>query len=160
MPLKPPTIQHQKIIVIGSPGAGKTTFAKRLATETGLPLFHLDALFWAPNWVENGAARFRASLLEVLAQDSWIIDGNYMSTMDLRLGAADAVYFIDVPFWRCTYRVITRWLCREGEQAEGCPQRIDLEFIKYVAWVFPRRDRRRLMHMLDEFRADGTVHII
>jgi|TARA_R110000868_G_scaffold272227_1_gene531492 adenylate kinase family enzyme len=156
----PSTIKSKKIIVIGSPGAGKTTYAKRLASETGLPLFHLDDMFWAPGWVEKGTASFRGSLFNAIGQDEWILDGNYMSTMEERLSAADAVFFIDVPYWLCTYRIIKRWLCREGQQAEGCPQRVDLAFIKYVAWDFPRRDRARLNAMLAAFARRGTVHII
>jgi adenylate kinase family enzyme len=160
MPAQKEPITAHKIIVVGSPGAGKTTFAKRLAHETGLPLFHMDEMFWAPHWLERGNAEFTARLNDALAQDKWIIDGNYISSMQLRLARADAVYFIDVPAWKCTYRIIKRWLRREGQQAEGCPQRVDLAFIKYVAWTFPRSARLRLLALIKSFAAHGQVHHI
>lgn len=160
MPKALSIIKEEKIIVVGSPGAGKTTCAKRLAKQTGLPLFHLDEMFWAPQWVEKGRECFRESLLATLDEEKWIIDGNYMSTMQERLAVAEAVIFIDVPFWICTYRIIKRWLRREGMQAEGCPQRIDMAFIKYVAWTFPRRDRRRRLALLRDYEGRGTLYIL
>lgn len=149
-----------KVLVIGSPGAGKTTYAKRLAEEMGLPLFHLDHMFWSAGWVEKERDDFKATLFDTLSKPRWIIDGNYISTMEERLKHADTVYFIDVNHWRCTYRIIKRWLLREGDQAKGCPQRVDLAFIKFVFWTFPRRDKKRLRVLLAKYQAQATIHIL
>lgn len=145
-------MNYQRILVIGSPGAGKTTFSKRLAQETGLPLYHMDHLFWMPGWVERDRAEYENALDSVLQKDCWIIDGNHLRTMPTRLKRADKVYYLNVSRWRCTYRIIKRWLFREGFQAEGCPQKVDWEFLKFVFWVFPNRDKQRVEALLNDYK--------
>ncbi|MAH04313.1 MAG: hypothetical protein CL561_02010 [Alphaproteobacteria bacterium] len=155
MPIK--MADPQRILIVGCPGAGKTTFAKRLATETGLPLVHMDALYWSAGWVERPYDEFIDGLNDALMQERWIIDGNYLTTLPLRLARAQKIYFLDEPFWRCTYRVIKRWVKQEGQQAEGCPQKIDWAFLKYVAWDFPLFKRRKLIDALAQFAGDVVV---
>jgi adenylate kinase family enzyme len=155
-----PKVSGQRILIIGSPGAGKTTFSKRLAQDTGLPLFHLDEMFWQAGWVEQDKGVFDKILREVLVQNQWIIDGNYKRTLAERLKYADSVYFLDIGRWRATYRILKRWLMREGLQAEGCPQRADLAFVKFVFWTFPRRDRQRIIDLLDQHKDLIDVRVI
>lgn len=91
----------KKAIVIGCPGAGKSTFARALAEKTGLPLYHLDLFFWNEDRTTVPRPEFLRHLHHVLARDAWIIDGNYGSTMELRVAACDTVFFLDYPLDVC-----------------------------------------------------------
>ena len=126
----------QRVLVIGSPGAGKSTLSRSLTARTGLPLYHLDKLFWLPGWVERDRDEGRAELAEVLAGDRWIIDGNYGSTLPLRIARADTVVWLDYPTWLCLGRVLKRWWQYRGtarpDMTEDCPEHLNLEFLLYV----------------------------
>ena len=74
----------RKILVIGSGGAGKSTFAKRLGTHLKIKVIHLDALYWKPGWVETPKAEWLKRVEELLKEGSWIMDGNYSGTLDAR----------------------------------------------------------------------------
>ena len=91
----------KKVIVIGCPGSGKSTFSKALHAQTGIPLIHLDLLFWNADKTTVEKSVFMQRLRKVLAQDAWIIDGNYASTMELRLQQSDTVIFLDYPTEVC-----------------------------------------------------------
>jgi len=144
----------QRILVIGSPGAGKSTLAHKLARHTGLPLYHLDKLFWLPGWVERDRDEGRAELAGVLAQQRWIIDGNYGSTLPVRLERADTVVWLDYPTHLCLARVFKRWWQYRGrarpDMTEGCPENLNLEFLHYVL-VFRRAWRGRNANALGRF---------
>lgn len=126
----------QRVLVIGSPGAGKSTLSHALAARTGLPLHHLDKLFWLPGWVERDREEGRAELAEVLAGERWIIDGNYGSTLPMRLSRADTVVWLDYPTWLCLGRAFKRWWQYRGrarpDMTEDCPENLNLEFLLYV----------------------------
>lgn len=148
----------QRILVIGSPGAGKSTLAHALARRTGLSLYHLDKLFWLPGWVERDRDEGRAELAGVLALDRWIIDGNYGSTLPMRLERADTVVSLDYPTHLCLAWVFKRWWQYRGrtrpDMTEGCPENLNLEFLYYVL-VFRRAWRARNAAALGRF--DGEV---
>lgn len=126
----------QRVLVIGSPGAGKSTLSHLLAQRTGLPLHHLDRIFWLPGWIERDRDEGRAELALVLAQDRWIIDGNYGSTMPMRIARADTVVWLDYPTMLCLGRALRRWWIYRGtsrpDMTEGCPERLDAEFVLYI----------------------------
>jgi adenylate kinase family enzyme len=126
----------QRVLVIGSPGAGKSTLARELAARTGLPLHNLDRMHWLPGWVERDRAEGLAELRGVLAQQRWIIDGNYGSSLPERLSRADTVVWLDYPTWLCLTRVFKRrWHYRgrtRPDMTEGCPENLNLEFLLYV----------------------------
>ena len=87
----------KRVIIIGCPGSGKSTFARELHARTNLPLYYLDMLYWNADRTTVPKAEFRRRLGEVLEKDSWIIDGNYGSTMEMRMAASDTVIFFDYP---------------------------------------------------------------
>src|SRR5882724_2173258 len=112
-----------KILIIGSGGAGKSTFAERLGQVLKIEVVHLDVLYWKPGWVETPKPEWRKTVAELVKRESWIIDGNYSGTFDIRLEACDTVIFLDVARAFCLWRVLKRWmLYRHGgrpDMAEG-----------------------------------------
>jgi len=152
-----------KILVIGSGGSGKTTFARRLAARTGLPLIHLDALFWRPGWDPTPPAQWHAQVEELVRREAWIMDGNYGGTLDIRLAACDAVVFLDIPRLVCLWRVLRRQLQHGGQnRAElpaGCPERLSWEFVKWI-WTYPARRRGSILQRLSELEDGKRVFVL
>lgn len=126
----------ERILIIGSPGSGKSTLARALADKTGLPVHHLDQLYWSPGWVEDDKTAWLARLRAALAGPRWIIEGNYGSTLEMRMTHADKVVLLDLSPWRCTWRVLRRtWQLRgkvRPDMAEGCPERFTFGFFWYT----------------------------
>lgn len=98
----------KKVIIIGCPGSGKTTFAIKLHSTTGLPLYHLDAIWHKPDKTHIPRDEFDERLAEVLQLDEWIIDGNYSRTLEMRLSACDTVFLFDLPTEVCLSGAIER----------------------------------------------------
>lgn len=131
--------------MVGSGGAGKSTFSRRLGELTGLPIVHLDEHFWHPGWVDTPRDEWRRVQSRLLAGDAWIADGNYGGTLDVRLAWADTVIVLALSRTVCTVRVLRRWLRHHGRavQAPGCPERVSGEFLRWV-WTYPTGGRARL----------------
>lgn len=91
----------KRVIVIGCPGSGKSTFSKVLNDITGIPLFHLDMLNWNADKTTVFKEIFLQKLQDILCEETWIIDGNYASTIEMRLNACDTVFFLDYPTEVC-----------------------------------------------------------
>ncbi|MFT4758800.1 MAG: adenylate kinase family enzyme [Paraglaciecola sp.] len=149
----------QKIMVIGSCGAGKSTLSKQIGELKKLPVIHLDLLYWKPNWIESTKEEFAAKQVVALAGKKWVIDGNYGGTMEVRLKRADAIVWLDLSIPLCFFRVLKRTLTNYGktrsDMGEGCPERFDLEFLHYVL-TFPFHARRRLVKHLKR-KKEGQV---
>ena len=96
----------RRILLIGAGGSGKSVLAARIAAQSGLPLIHLDALFWKPGWVETPRDEWKRIVEELIQRDAWVMDGNYGGTLDLRLAACDTVLFLDFP------PIVCLWLLR------------------------------------------------
>jgi adenylate kinase family enzyme len=150
----------QRILVMGSSGSGKSTFARRLSEITGIPMVSVDALFWRPGWVEPDRAEFHARLTEAAQQPRWIMDGNFTSHLvELRREACDTLIWFDLPRATCMVGILTRIAKSYGrvrpEMAEGCPEKIDLEFFRYV-WTFREKQRPLLLAYFEALRPDQT----
>lgn len=121
----------KRVIVIGCPGGGKSTFARALQKKTGLPLFHLDLLYWNADRTTVAKDVFLERLQQVLVQDRWILDGNYGSTLEMRLQACDTVFFLDYDTETCLDGIRTR----KGKPHSDLPwveTEDDAEFLAYV----------------------------
>ena len=146
----------KKIIVIGCPGAGKSTFSRLLHSKTGIPLYHLDMLYWNGDKTTVEKDVFLDRLSNVLAEDEWIIDGNYISTMELRLSLCDTVFFLDYPTELCLDGVRTR----RGVARSDIPwieTDEDAEFIEYVE-KFNVEQRPRVLSLLERY-SDKNIFI-
>lgn len=141
----------KKIIVIGCPGSGKSTFSKSLHKITGIPLFHLDMMFWNADKTTVEKSVFLERLSEAIQGSEWIIDGNYGSTIELRLKECDTVIFLDYPLEVCIEGIKERrgkertdmpWVESEDEE--------DVEFIKFIK-NFSSQNRPQIMELLDKY---------
>ena len=146
---------------MGSPGSGKSTFARRLSQITGIPVVSLDALYWKPGWKPSDAAEFEARVAEAIRLPRWIIDGDYTWWGgDIRRNAADAVVWFDLPRRTSMIGVVSRIATSYGrvrpEMAAGCPERINVEFFRYV-WRYRRVQRPKLLHYLEGLRPDQAL---
>jgi adenylate kinase family enzyme len=138
------------VAIIGSGGAGKSTFARELGERTGLPVIHLDALFWGPNWAPMPKPEWIELERTLIAGERWIMDGNYGSTQDLRLPRADTVIFLDIPRLVCLWSVITRWVRHRRRARTDLPQnhdKLELEFLRWI-WTYPRLKRPEVLARL------------
>lgn len=130
----------KRILVIGSCGAGKSVFSTLLSKKLTLPLIHLDHLFWLPNWQQADIGSFDNKLHKKLNKNTWIIDGNYNRTLSKRIGYADTVIYLNYNRWVCLFRVLKRWLNKK-EQSEGCQATINIKFLWYVFYGYPKKHR-------------------
>lgn len=107
----------RRVVVGGSTGAGKTTFARELARRMGVPIIELDALHWGPDWSEEPVPVFRERVSAAVAADAWVVDGNYSVSRDLTWGRADTLVWLDFSFpviaWRLFRRTNRRIRSRE-----------------------------------------------
>jgi adenylate kinase family enzyme len=134
-------------------GAGKTRLATSIADRTGLPVVHLDLLFWRAGWVSAAREEALHELATVITRDRWILDGNFLSenVQDDRFARADAVIFLDVSRPRCIWRVLSRLVwdleTSRADLPEGCREGFDLQLRRWI-WRYPRADRPRVLEVL------------
>ena len=145
----------RKIIVIGCPGSGKSTLSRALHNKTSLPLYHLDMMYWNSDktTVENSV--FLQLLSDVLQKDEWIIDGNYGSTMEVRMAACDTVIFLDYPLDVCLNGIKER----AGKPRSDMPwieTEEDAEFIEFIK-SYDERQKPRVMELLDKYGDKNIV---
>jgi len=149
-----------KVIVIGSGGAGKSTFSTQLGQKLGIEVIHLDQLYWRPDWTKTPADEWNATVADLVTRDSWVMDGNFGGTRTMRIAACDTVIFLDMPRLVCLYRVIGRLIKYRGrkrpDMADGCREKFDPEFLAWV-WTYPKRARPRI---LDELASHSDKRIV
>ena len=143
----------KRVMIIGCGGAGKSTLARKLGEKTGLPVVHLDQIWWAPgNWQHIEKPEFDEKLALELEKPRWILDGNFNRTIEARLDACDTVIYLDYPRLVCLKnwlgRVIKNWGRHRPDMTEGCTEWIDLEFVKWI-WNFNKNNRARYYALLN-----------
>lgn len=143
----------KRIVIIGCSGSGKSTLACQLGEKLNLPVVHLDRLFWKSGWQESTAEEFDAKLTVELEKSQWIMDGNFNRSIPARLAKCDTVIYLDYNRFVCLWGVICRVFKSYGktrpDMGDGCPERFDWEFLKWI-WNFNRRNREKNYRYLYE----------
>lgn len=145
----------KKVIIIGCPGSGKSTFSRALHERTGLPLYHLDMLNWNSDRTTVSKEVFRERLQSVLALDSWIIDGNYGSTMEMRMTECDTVFFLDFPYEICIDGIRER----KGKSRSDMPwteTEDDEEFLEFIR-NFEKESKPKILSLLQKYNEKNIV---
>lgn len=145
----------KKIIVIGSPGAGKSTFSRKLKDITGLPLYHLDMIWHKPDKTNISKEEFDSRLEEILVTDKWIIDGNYQRTIEMRLEKCDTVFLMDFPLEVCLAGAKAR-VGRKRDDMPWVEEELDEEFRQWIV-DFPEKKLPEIYEMLNKY---GEKNII
>jgi adenylate kinase family enzyme len=152
----------RRIAIVGCGGSGKSTLARQLGAILGIEVLHLDAFHWQPGWIEPPKDEWRRVVEDLVRRESWILDGNYGGTLDIRLGAADTIIYLDLPRTVCLWRAIRRRFQYHGkprpDMAPGCPDKLDWAFLKWI-WTYPASRRAAMLQRLERY-ADGRVIII
>ncbi len=145
----------QKIIVIGSPGSGKSTFSRQLRDITDLPLYYLDMINHKPDKTTVSREEFDGRLSEILSTDKWIIDGNYQRTIEFRLEKCDTVFLLDFPLDVC----LSGAAARVGKKREDMPwveEELDEEFRQWIV-DFPNEKLPEIYQMLDKYSGKNII---
>ncbi len=151
----------ERIVIIGSGGAGKSTLARHLGEKLRIPVVHLDQLWWRPGWQHISREEFDALLEVQTDKPRWIMDGNFDRTLPQRVAKCDTVIYLDFPRLTCLLGVAKRILTTYGkvrpDMGEGCPERLDWDFLKWV-WGFNKAHRETYYRLLNE--AEGVEIIV
>lgn len=146
-----------KIIIIGSPGSGKSTFARKLSSAAGIPLYYLDMLWHKPDGTNISRETFDAKLNEIIQKDTWIIDGNYQRTLETRLKECDTVFLLDFPLEVC----LSGAKSRIGKKREDLPW-IESEFDEeFRQWIidFPQKQLPEIYDLLKKYQEEKDIVI-
>ena len=151
----------KRVLVIGSGGSGKSTLARQLGDVLGIEVKHLDKLYWRAGWQEPPKDEWLDRVKDLASAESWIMDGNYGGTLPTRIQHCDTIVFLDLPRVICLWRIAKRRFLNHKrsrpDMAEGCPEKIDLEFIQWV-WNYRRRSSPKIVKLIRE--NSGTKQII
>ncbi len=147
----------KKVIVIGCPGSGKTTFAEKLNKITGLPLFYLDAIWHKPDKTHISREEYDERLAEIFKTDQWIIDGNYKRTIETRLLNCDTVFLFDLPTEVCLQGATER-IGKERYDFPWLEEKLDSEFKRAIE-DFPKCVLPDIYELLDKYKCDKEIII-
>ena len=147
----------RRVLVIGPGGAGKSTFARQLGEALDIKVNHLDSAYWRSGWSKPSEDEWVQTVTQLVSGDAWILDGNFGGTLELRLRHCDTIVFLDMSRLLCLWRVVKRRLLYRNrsrpDMAEGCNEKLDLDFILWV-WNYSHRSRPKVIKLLRE-QAEG-----
>lgn len=151
----------KKIMIIGPGGVGKSTLAKELGHILQIDVIHLDAIFWKSGWTETPREKWIEKHKQLLKRESWIIDGNYGSTIDIRMASADTVIFLDFAPLVCVYGAISRRIKYHNktrpDMGQDCPEKLDLEFLSWI-WNYKKEKSPAIVSKLHELPVSTNVY--
>ena len=147
----------QKAIIIGCPGAGKSTFARILSDKTHLPLYYLDMLWHKSDRTTVDRTIFDQKLKEIVVKDKWIIDGNYGRTLEMRIQACETIFLLDFPVEECL----------AGAESRIGKQRVDMPWIEtefdeeFRQWIidFPKNELPIVYELLDRYKSEKSIYV-
>lgn len=149
-----------KIVIIGSSGAGKSTFARELGSILKIKVFHLDRCFWQRGWKVKTRDTRIDILHEIVRKERWIIDGTYLNSSELHLNVADTIIFLDIPPLLCLWRLTKRHRAYYGRSRrdipEGCTDRLT-ELLILRVLTFPLHDRRTIKQKLRSYKSKQII---
>ncbi len=144
-----------KIIVIGCPGSGKSTFSRELHQKTSIPLYHLDMMYWNANKTTVERSIFLERLSSVIQKTRWIIDGNYGSTMEMRVAACDTVIFLDYPLDICLAGIKER-IGKPRSDMPWTETEEDTEFIEFIK-SYNEQQKPKVLTLLEKYDGKNIV---
>jgi adenylate kinase family enzyme len=147
-------------MIIGCGGSGKSTLARKLGEKMNIPVIHLDKLFWRSGWKSVSKEEFYDLLHNEVIKDTWIIDGNFNRTLQDRLNKCDTVIYLDFSRVTCLLGAIKRVISNYGktrpDMGENCPEKFDLEFLKWI-WNFNKIHRNKYYEMLKNAKDKNVI---
>ncbi|MBP3672489.1 MAG: topology modulation protein [Oscillospiraceae bacterium] len=150
----------ERVVIIGCGGAGKSTLARQLGEKTGIPVVHLDQLWWKPDWNHISREEFDQIVAAETDKPQWIMDGNFDRTVELRIAKCDTIIYLDFNRIACLLswikRVIKNWGHARADMAEGCAEWFDPEMARWI-WNFNKNNRERNYRLLNEAESVETI---
>lgn len=146
---------YKRVAVIGCPGGGKSTFSRALRDRVGLPLYHLDAIYWRDDRTHLSREEFYPLMQKIIAREEWIMDGNYNATLEWRISACDLLIFLDYPAEVCLEGV----RARRGQKRSDMPwveEGDDQEFLEFIR-AFETESRPRILELIGKYPDKAVV---
>lgn len=148
--------QYKRIIIIGSAGSGKTVLSNKLSKKLNIEVTHLDKIYWQANWKRQPDDYCIEKTIDVVKNDKWILDGNYIQTLDIRLEKADLVILLKINRFKCIKSLFERRrLTRKNEivrddLADGCSDKLDFSFLRW-AFNFNNKYAPKLLEKINNY---------
>ncbi|MFV0399371.1 MAG: topology modulation protein [Oscillospiraceae bacterium] len=144
---------YRRIVILGPAGSGKSWLAKKLAASTGYPIYHLDMEFWKPGWVETPKEEWIARQEELVRRESWIIEGTYASTLEIRYSAADLIILLDLNPLRCMWSAFRRHGKKRSDLPEYLEEHMNWEFVEFCGFIldFRKKNVPKVLALRDKY---------